>query len=120
MEKILASVANVSELINQLIGLSSSHTKSENEKEQLICQCSIGKLRLNADSKNEYRTVEQCNKGFVCYFVATEKHLAGKLSHGLNMKIDNKFVSRISSKDVVNSQDIHIRIELDPVDSIFL
>lgn len=111
----MASVANVSELINQLIGL--SH-KTEDNKEQQICQCSIGKLKVGEES--EYTTIGQCNKGFVCYYVATEKHLAGKMSHVLNMKINNKIVPNISSKDVVTNKEVNVRIELDSIDSIFL
>ena len=73
----MRTIANVGEIIEQLIGESDNHSKKGFDKEN-ICQCSIGELQYVANNdhqgKKSYKTLKQCNNSFVCFFVATEKH----------------------------------------------
>jgi len=88
----MRTIANVGEIIEQLIGESEHHFKKGlgNEK---ICHCSIGELQYevnnNQQGKKSYKTLKQCHNSFVCYFVATEKHKAIG-SHLLEKRIEMK------------------------------
>lgn len=64
---------SVSQVIEQL--LVTNPQQLENEAET-ICECSLGCLKFNSVTTQQYETIDQCSKKAICYFVATEKHKA--------------------------------------------
>ncbi|MHA2366425.1 MAG: hypothetical protein ACXAC7_20880 [Candidatus Hodarchaeales archaeon] len=95
-------LVSIEKLIDQLIGVTPNKT-NDKKRDERVCKCSLGKL-LIAQSDRSFISTKQCNKNFVCFFVATEKYKVANSSKNIQTEKKGFHLPSRTKKIVFNKE----------------